>query len=489
MIYLNLVKEKLSSLWSMWLVIMLVAIWSIYIQDGYINRDGLLYLKQAYLFAEGNWKEGLAIYPWPFFSILIASFHKLTNLNLQLAAHGVDLALFGLTVLFYLKTLQFIYKQEKQIIFYGGVILLSFIPIMDDYVGMILRDHGLWAGCMMGTFFYFKNLKQYSFKNSTLWQFGFLLAGLFRPEGLVFLVLLPLWNLYQNKTQKLKKLIQDYSLSIFFSILGFFAILISNVDLINFISSTRLAEFLNRTVLLLNQLVKPLPIRTYNEYLSKIFENYSLIITYSVLISVLIFKWIKGVGILHGGLFFYSFFKQKNFKNIYQKHLYFLSVLSFILVSVNLFTVYVLTNRYWAVHWFWIFMLIAPVLLIISNSMRSKKKDILKILVSFYLFFSIVNVLLDANNTNMEMEAGYYLSELTKAGDKSVKLINADRVGYYGGISFQRLIHSTNPVLNSDLIIFKGSDEEAMTAAGLDYQLEKSFTKGQQGVYIFRRKE
>ncbi|MEK9555489.1 MAG: hypothetical protein VW313_06645, partial [Gammaproteobacteria bacterium] len=87
--YFDLIKEKLSSLWQMWLVIMLAAFWSIYIQDGQINRDGLLYLKQAYLIAEGNWKEGLALYPWPFFSILIAIFHKLTNLHLQVAAHGI----------------------------------------------------------------------------------------------------------------------------------------------------------------------------------------------------------------------------------------------------------------------------------------------------------------------------------------------------------------------------------------------------------------
>ena len=128
---LDLIKERLSSLLPMWLLIMLVAIWSVVIQDGHINRDGLLYLKQAYLMAEGSWKDGLALYPWPFFSILIAIFHKISGLHLQVVAHTVDLALFGIATWFYLKTLQLIYKIEKQIIFYGGIILLSFIPIMD----------------------------------------------------------------------------------------------------------------------------------------------------------------------------------------------------------------------------------------------------------------------------------------------------------------------------------------------------------------------
>ena len=148
--YLDSVKQKFSALLPMWLLIMLVATWSVVIQDGHINRDGLLYLKQAYLIAEGSWKEGLALYPWPSFSVLIAIFHKISGLHLQVVAHTVDLALFGIASWFYLKTLRLIYKK-KHIIFYGGIILLSFIPIMDDYVGIVLRDHGLWAGCMMGT--------------------------------------------------------------------------------------------------------------------------------------------------------------------------------------------------------------------------------------------------------------------------------------------------------------------------------------------------
>ena len=60
-------KEKFSSLWLMWFVIMLVATWSILIQEGRINRDGILYLKQAYLISQGSWKQALSVFNWPFF--------------------------------------------------------------------------------------------------------------------------------------------------------------------------------------------------------------------------------------------------------------------------------------------------------------------------------------------------------------------------------------------------------------------------------------
>jgi hypothetical protein len=146
----------------MWLLIMLVAIWSVVIQDGHINRDGLLYLKAGLFNCGGQLERGLALYPWPFFSILIAIFHKLTNLHLQVVAHGVDLALFGIAALFYLKTLNSSIKRKTHYFLWRHHPIV-FIPIMDDYVGMVLRDHGLWAGCMMGTYFYFKYLSQKNF--------------------------------------------------------------------------------------------------------------------------------------------------------------------------------------------------------------------------------------------------------------------------------------------------------------------------------------
>jgi hypothetical protein len=425
MIYLDIIKEKLTSLLSMWLLIMLVAIWSVVIQEGHINRDGLLYLKQAYLIAEGSWKQGLALYPWSFFSILIATFHKITNLHLLVAAHAIDLGLFGIAVLFYLKTLKLIYK-EKQIIFYGGLTLLSFVPIMDDYIGMVLRDHGLWAGCMLGTYFYFKNIKEYSLKNSIAWQFGFLFAGLFRPEGLVFLIFLPLWNLYQNRSQRFKQLTHDCSLSILLTILSLFAILLLNFDLISIVSSSRLPEFFNRPAQFFNQLTMPLPIQADNKYLSVLLENYSLIITYAVLLSVLIFKWINGLGVFHGGLFFCSFFLKKKLTNNFQKHIYLFLIVSFILVSINLFNFYVLTNRYWGIHWWWMFILITPYFKNIFELKLFNKKYI-QLIILIAILLNLLSILIDrSKDTEMHLAKFLIQNEI-----KNIDFGNNHRIKFY----------------------------------------------------------
>ena len=417
----------------MWLATMLVATWSIYIQDGHINRDGLLYLKQAYLIADGSWKEGLKLYPWPFFSILIAVFHKVTNIHLQVVAHAVDLSLFGIAAMFYLKILKLIHK-EKGIIFYGGIILLSFMPIMDDYVGMILRDHGLWAGCMIGTYFYFKNLKKYSLKNSISWQLGFLFSGLFRPEGWVFLLLLPLWRLAQHKSQNLKKLVHDYLLSISIVTFGLVVIFLSYCDLIGLINSSRLIEFFNRPIVFFHQLVSPLPIVSDNFHLSNLLEDYSLVLTYSVLITILLFKWIKGLGVLHGCMFFYSFLVKKKFLNENQKNIYFFLVVSFILVAINLFNVYVLTNRYWGFHWWWLLILITPTTLSLFEvrNFRSSIKNILGVVLVFYVFNSFID-----KRDNLEMHIAQYLKNNHL---EDIDLKEHHRIKYYVNFSVDDLL-------------------------------------------------
>lgn len=164
---------------------------------------------------------------------------------------------------------------------------------------------------------------------------------------------------------------------------------------------------------------------TDNEYLSNLFENYSLIITYAVLLSILIFKWIKGLGILHGGLFFYSFFAKKKIINNYQKHIFFFLIVSFILVSINLFNVYVLTNRYWGFHWWWILILTTPIILYLFEKFQNLK--ILKFLTAGFIVILISNMLYDGK-FNDDKEVAKYLK------DNKIDNINFndnDRIRYY----------------------------------------------------------
>jgi hypothetical protein len=148
----------------------------------------------------------------------------------------------------------------------------------------------------------------------------------------------------------------------------------------------------------------------------------------------------------------------------------------------------VLSSRYWGFHWFWVFILVSPVLINLFKLKTTKLTNALKFLVSFYIAISIMNAAVDSNKNTNEMDAGEYLKIMGLESNQSIKLINADRVGYYGGMSIPDLMGATQPEQdNTQLVILNGREDEVMKILEKGYQLEKSFTKNQQGIYIFKR--
>ena len=130
-------------------LLILVSVLIIVFQQGAINRDGIRYITQSQYIVEGNWDKAMAVYNWPFFSILIAGLHQLTELSLQYVAHTINVTLFVLAGFFFIKNVTLV-SHNKTPVFFATLILLTSIPLMDDYLGMILRDQGQWAGFMMG---------------------------------------------------------------------------------------------------------------------------------------------------------------------------------------------------------------------------------------------------------------------------------------------------------------------------------------------------
>ena len=433
--YFDLVKEKLSSLWPMWLLIMLVAFWSIYIQDGYINRDGLLYLKQAHLFGLSEWKQGLNIYSWPLFGILISIVHKITHIHSQWVAHGIDLILFGIAAIFYLKIIRLIYKGD--IIFYGGLALLSFIPIMDDYLGMILRDHGLWAGCMAGTYYYLCCLKDNRFKFTILFQMCFLVAGLFRPEALVFPVIIFIYSIFFQRRMLLNQLY-----FFIFSIFVFVIIILLMPPEVLKVLSVRfdvIGNFFHQKT--------SSPIITYNEYLTILLDQHSKLFLLAGLTSVLFLKWAEGYGLLHGFLFFHSTFQKKSKMTDEQHFIYLCLSLSFVIVWVNLLSVYVLTNRYWGFHWWWMMILIVPSM---KYFMENKKLKVIKLTVIFLVFTGILNPLYDRKK-NVDFEVATYIKNNNL--HEKIHYSKTDRIEYYINRNIEDVLNKKVNFANAEFIL------------------------------------
>lgn len=472
----------------MWLLIILLAIWSVVNQEGNINRDSLLYMKQAYLIGEGTFKEGLSF--WPFFSILIAFFHKITNIKLQWVAHSVDLGLFGIAVYYYLKILKVIY-QKKYIVFYAGLLLLSFIPILDDYVGMILRDPGLWAGCMAGTYYYFKYLNNnFALKYNLLWQFSFLMAGAFRPEGLVFLVAIPLFNIFfiqDNYHEKsfFKFYLNQFLLLILVCLCFFILKTLTIGSELEIDSGGRLNEFGPRIFSFFKQLLSQLPIYSDNYILNSYFQKNPVTITISFLGSLFLMKIIKGLGALNFILMFTHFHRGSKISREYLRPLYFFIIISLSLVFVSFVNNFVLTDRYFIFSYFWILIILTPTLHSYFESNSLNKNKLRNFLVILLMMVYVLNVLFDNNKNNIEKDAGKFLKSLQL--DEEVALIDADRVAYYAGFSIKQIINSSSNLSDNQEWLVVYTKDKLNLIPPLNYDPLKTFEYNNKAVIFFKK--
>jgi len=306
--------------------------------------------------------------------------------------------------------------------------------LMDDYLGMILRDHGQWAGFMFGVYAYLRWIEKQNWSWALLWQLGFLFGTLFRPECLLFNILLPLTHqLFFNPERRLRSFLQSISLGLFglvamgclwlFSFINF-----QDVDL------ARLNEIITRPQRFLQNLTQPLQIATDNFYLRVLLADFASSFKYFFLSYVLIYKWIAGIGLLHFGLFFIAF-KKKLIKQPFVTALFIFLILSALITTINLYTTFVIANRYWVMNW-WIVFIFATFGLhylwhFLKKSKHPHKKWFQYSLVAILLIY-FLNILFDKPEKHFEQVAGNWVKQ--QQLDLNNIYFNEQRTAFYAGL-------------------------------------------------------
>ena len=182
-------------------------------EHGAVNNDTVLYLEVARLFSQGQWQQGIALYSWPFYPLVIAALHAATTLDLLLCAQILNVAFFALTGYFIIRLIHVAGGNDR--IAMAGVALLVGSPyIAGDALAMLLRDEGFWAFYLAGIYFLARFFIHRRWRDACLWQASMALATLFRIEGLVFQLLLPLLVAASHKEERppIRQLLMAYSL-------------------------------------------------------------------------------------------------------------------------------------------------------------------------------------------------------------------------------------------------------------------------------------
>jgi hypothetical protein len=191
-----LIKES-SITWIAALAGAIVASWMFWQEHGVLNNDAIIYLEAARLFSEGLWREGLAMYRWPLYPLLIALTHQLTTLPIQLSAHLLSVLLFS-AVSMGLVTLVREAGGGYRVMWCALVLLLASPYLVGDVLPMVVRDHGAWAFHLWSMVFLLRFFQQPRWRHALAWSCSALIAVLFRIELITLLFCMPLALLFRT---------------------------------------------------------------------------------------------------------------------------------------------------------------------------------------------------------------------------------------------------------------------------------------------------
>ena len=334
-----------------WLIVgtsIVLAAWMQHIQHGWINPDSVLYLEAAKRIVINDFKGAYQIFNWPFYAFCIGTVSKITHLNVHVSAQFLNMIFFAITTASFLNIIR-LAGGKNLALFAGALLLFSNTYIVGDVLEMLMRDEGFWAFYLTSILYFIKHHENGQTRHAILWQASAILALLFRIEGLVYLLVLPLIHLFNHQIshkRRLENILNTYSISL----IALLIILISvnTIDSLSMSNFGRLKEVFNTDLWLsFSRNFREKTLLMDKTVLFNDLEGYSefgLMIIFSVVIIV---KNLKTLGLV-GSVAVLLVFKQKfnhinnNVKNI----IYFVVTVSFIIEGLIITEVFVLSSRY-----------------------------------------------------------------------------------------------------------------------------------------------
>lgn len=171
---------------------LILSIWAAF-KSAVINPDAICYVLSAESLKTDSVSSIMhlcAQAQWPFYSYLIYLVSSFTHLSYVASAYTLNGLFSLLSVLFFIKIVETLGGSLRTLWFAALVILLSHeFTNVREY---IIRDHGFWAFYLGSLLSLLQFYRQPRFQTALIWAACCVLATLFRIEGAVFFLLVPL---------------------------------------------------------------------------------------------------------------------------------------------------------------------------------------------------------------------------------------------------------------------------------------------------------
>ncbi len=423
-----------------WVIVaasILLAAWMQYIQHGWINPDSVLYFEQAKQFTQGEWKAGFKIFEWPLYAACITLVHQITSLPIQNSAQLLNMLFFGIATASFLKLIQ-LAGGNNRTLFFGMLLLFSSLYIVGDVLEMLMRDEGYWAFYLTALVYFIRYLDSKKLLHAVLWQLSMITATLFRIEGILFLLVLPLIVIAlqpENIKNKLMMMLKAYSFCIIIGLSILITIILHPE--INMASFGRLDEVF--TLNLFDEFTKKFLAHAEimsKEVLGGYLEEFAIPGLLLTFLYVMGSKILTAAGWLGTAL---AFFGIKNTSNTMppkvRKVLLMSSAIALIVMYLIITKVFVLSSRY-VVALAWILLIFASIYLADLSSNTHKNKRRLFIIICIILFLGFVkNVLPKRDGYNYQQDAVSWVKSQNK--ENHPVFYDDSRVRYYAEQPFK----------------------------------------------------
>ncbi len=309
-----------------------------------IGVDGVLYLRCAAAYNQGGLKAAMALYQWPFYSIIIAHLHQL-GLSYITAARLLDALLQAWMVYFFIRIV-FHLNPSPRIGLWALLCIICYSTLNDER-GLFLRDFGYWAFYLTSFWAALVFLK--TEKQRYLWLFGLnmLVAALFRIEGVVIALssivlffFMPGWSFYARCRNSLLMAWPFLLGAVLFLLIGAHNLYGGGrlQDIYGYITHGVATVLQNKeqTIDLMDKALKPyyIFIRTNQMYIG-------------MLIGFFIYKIVANIGVIYSGFAIYGWTKKALVLDRREKILWYgLIIIQVFILFVFLMNHLFLTSRY-----------------------------------------------------------------------------------------------------------------------------------------------
>ena len=422
----NLVRYNLTQIRVFTAIASLIfSLYAVYFDD-IINKDGILYLKTAELFLSGNMDAAFASYKWPFYSIIIAFFQKITSIPLELSALILNSVFFVILTdaLILISSLIFSVSRQLKI---TALLILCFLPIL-EYRDYIIRDPGYWAFVCLALYHFMVFMNSSRIIHGTLWQIFMILAIFFRIEGVFLLITVPFFLLLSKNLREemvIRKLISCFFIPIIFLAAIPF---IENLSMEKFSKIYHVFNFINLNFIF-DKLTFSADILEH-QVLNAYSEKYAAFILFFGFLSLLIYKIFEGFSVSYILIFLVSFKNSSQLSNnLYYNFLVYFFIINLLILFVFLLKAHFISSRYIVLTLINLLLLLSFYMVTGIERLYLNKNKLLLGIIALCLSYN----LLDASTTSRDKSYIKDISILSaqKVPEKSIVMVNDRAVFYY----------------------------------------------------------